>query len=68
LKASIPGVQATFNQLHDIPHFGPFIAASIYLKKPQEAAKELITQSYRLKSMALRVLNIRILARSQLDM
>jgi hypothetical protein len=34
LKASIPGVQTTFHQLHNIRHFDKFTADSIHLKKP----------------------------------
>jgi hypothetical protein len=34
LKASIPGVHATFHQLHDIRYFDAFAAGSLHLKKP----------------------------------
>jgi hypothetical protein len=42
LKASIPGVQATFHQLHDIRHFDAFAAGSVHLKKPSRWPKALI--------------------------
>jgi hypothetical protein len=42
LKASIPGVQATFHQLHDIRHIDAFTAGSVHLKKPSGGPKGLI--------------------------
>jgi hypothetical protein len=42
LKASIPGLQTTFNKLHDIRHFDAFAAGSIHLKKPSGGPKALI--------------------------
>jgi hypothetical protein len=42
LKASIPVVQATFHQLHNIRHFDAFAAVSIHLKKPSVGPKGLI--------------------------
>jgi hypothetical protein len=41
LKASIPGVQATFHQLHHIRHFNAFAAVSVQLKKPSGGPKGL---------------------------
>jgi hypothetical protein len=34
LKVSIPGVQTTFYQLHNIRHFAAFSADLVHLKKP----------------------------------
>jgi hypothetical protein len=42
LKASIPGMQTTFYQLHDIRHFTAFTAGSVQLKKPSGGPKGLI--------------------------
>jgi hypothetical protein len=42
LKASIPGVKATFHPLHDIRHFDVFTAGSVHLKKPSGGPKRLI--------------------------
>ena len=42
LKASIPRVQATFHQLHDIRNFVAFTANSVHLKKPSGGPKGLI--------------------------
>jgi hypothetical protein len=42
LKASIPGVQTTFHQSHDIRYFAVFAAGSIHLKKPSGGPKGLI--------------------------
>jgi hypothetical protein len=42
LKASIPRVQATFHQLHDIRNFVAFTANSVNLKKPSGGPKGLI--------------------------
>jgi len=42
LKASIPDVQATFYQLHNILHFAAFAAGSVLLKKPSRGPKGLI--------------------------
>jgi hypothetical protein len=42
LKASIPSMQATFHQLHDIRNFDAFTACSIHLKKPSGGPKGLI--------------------------
>jgi len=42
LKASIPGVQATFQQSHDIRNFAVFTADSVHLKKPSGGPKGLI--------------------------
>jgi hypothetical protein len=42
LKASIPGMQSTFHQSHDIRHFIAFPAGSIHLKKPSVGPKGLI--------------------------
>jgi hypothetical protein len=42
LKASIPSVQATFHQLHDIRNFDAFTVSSIHLKKPSGGPKGLI--------------------------
>jgi len=42
LKASIPGVQATFHQSHDIRHFNALAAGLIHLKKPSVGPKGLI--------------------------
>jgi len=42
LKASIPGMRATFHQLHDIRHFDVFAAGSVHLKKPSGGPKGLI--------------------------
>jgi hypothetical protein len=41
-KASIPSVQRTFHQLHDILHFAVFSAGPILLKKPSVGPKGLI--------------------------
>jgi hypothetical protein len=42
LKASIPGMQTSFYQLHDILHFTAFTAGSVQLKKPSGGPKGLI--------------------------
>jgi len=42
LKASIPSVQATFHQLHNLLHFAAFTAGSVHLKKPSGGPKGLI--------------------------
>ena len=42
LKASIPGVQVTFHQSHNIQHFDEFAAGSIHLKKPSGGPEGLI--------------------------
>jgi hypothetical protein len=42
LKASIPGMQTTFYQLHDIRHFTAFTAGLVQLKKPSGGPKGLI--------------------------
>jgi hypothetical protein len=42
LKASIPGVQATFHQLHYIRYFDTFAAGAVHLKKPSGGPKGLI--------------------------
>jgi hypothetical protein len=42
LKASIPGVQTTFHQLHNMRHFDAFTAGLIQLKKPSVGPKGLI--------------------------
>jgi hypothetical protein len=42
MKASIPGVPATFHQSHDIRHFDTFSAGSVQLKKPSVGPKGLI--------------------------
>jgi hypothetical protein len=42
LKASIPSVQETFQQLNDIRHFDAFTAGSVHLKKPSGGPKGLI--------------------------
>jgi hypothetical protein len=42
LKASIPGLQATFYQLHDVRYFDAFAAGSVHLKKPSGGPKGLI--------------------------
>jgi hypothetical protein len=49
LKASIPGVQATFHQLHYIRHLDAFAAGSIHLKKPPGGRKGLIGPPCHLK-------------------
>jgi hypothetical protein len=41
LKASIPGLQATFHHLHDIRYFDTFVARSVHLKKPSGGPKGL---------------------------
>ena len=41
LKASIPCVQTTFNQSHDIRYFAAFTADSVHLKKPSGGPKGL---------------------------
>ena len=42
LKASIPDLQATFDQLHNIQHFAAFSEESVHLKKPSRWPKALI--------------------------
>jgi hypothetical protein len=42
LKASIPDLQTTSHQLHEIRHFDAFPAVSIHLKKPSGGPKALI--------------------------
>ncbi len=42
LKASIPGMETTFYQSHDIRHFTAFTAGSVQLKKPSGGPKGLI--------------------------
>jgi hypothetical protein len=42
LKASIPGVQTTFHQSHDIRYFAAFAAVSVHLKKSSGGLKRLI--------------------------
>ncbi|MGD2088726.1 MAG: hypothetical protein PVH61_21285 [Candidatus Aminicenantes bacterium] len=42
LRASIPGVQATFHQSCDIQKFDAFTAGSVQLKKPSGDPKGLI--------------------------
>jgi hypothetical protein len=42
LKASIPGVQTIFHQLHDIRYFDAFAAGSVRLKKPLGSPKGFI--------------------------
>jgi hypothetical protein len=41
LKASIPYMQKNSNVLHDFLYFAAFTAASVQLKKPQEARRAL---------------------------
>jgi hypothetical protein len=42
LKASIPGVQETFHQSHNIQYFDEFTTGFIHLKKPSGGPKGLI--------------------------
>jgi hypothetical protein len=42
MKDSIPGVQTTFHQSHNIRHFDVFAVGSIHLKKPPGGPKGLI--------------------------
>ena len=42
LKASIPGVQTTFHQSHDIRYVAAFAAVSVQVKKPSGGPKGLI--------------------------
>jgi len=42
LKASIPGVQANFHQLHGIRYFDVFAAGSVHLKKLSGGPKGLM--------------------------
>jgi hypothetical protein len=42
LKASIPGMQATYHLLHNIRHFDAFSSGEIHLKKPSVGPKGLI--------------------------
>jgi hypothetical protein len=42
LKASMPDVQTTFYQIHNILHFAAFAAGSVLLKKPSGGPKGLI--------------------------
>jgi hypothetical protein len=42
LKASIPSVQATLHQLHNIRYFDAFAAGSVQLKKPSGGPTGLI--------------------------
>jgi hypothetical protein len=41
LKASIPGEQANFHQLHGIRYFDTFVVESVHLKKPSGGPKGL---------------------------